>query len=309
MDQIVGERVEVVDDEDHGPSLSLASNLGHNGHMMGPFSALKLTWAIVLLFIVPIAKEATPEATINAFVEAWNVQNYAKAATYVVGGKQDNNFASLKHLLDAMKVTVTNIHVTTKGDRCKATYDLKLEMPSQPATNQRESVDLVKVDGVWLLVPAVPSGASRDVLPSLAVMTTTDLSGVFASAKKAAKKTACLSNIKQLSTAVLIYLSDYDDKFSMDPSRMKAALHPYTKNDQLWICPLTPNAGHAYSFNAKLWKKNHVELEDPVNTVMLYEGSKGQLDFKHGGFAAVAFADGHAKMINVEGAKKLRWNP
>jgi len=34
---------------------------------------------------------------------------------------------------------------------------------------------------------------------------------VFAQAKKAAKKTACLSNVKQLSLAVIMYGADYDD--------------------------------------------------------------------------------------------------
>ncbi len=34
---------------------------------------------------------------------------------------------------------------------------------------------------------------------------------VFAQAKEAAKKTACLSNVKQIGTATLIYINDYDD--------------------------------------------------------------------------------------------------
>jgi len=34
---------------------------------------------------------------------------------------------------------------------------------------------------------------------------------VFAQAKEAAKKTACLSNLKQLGTATYLYLNDYDD--------------------------------------------------------------------------------------------------
>lgn len=41
---------------------------------------------------------------------------------------------------------------------------------------------------------------------------------VFAQAKKAAKKTASLSNVKQMSTATMIYLQDYDDTFP-DQSR------------------------------------------------------------------------------------------
>ena len=36
---------------------------------------------------------------------------------------------------------------------------------------------------------------------------------VFAQAKEAAKKTQCLSNIKQIGTATYLYLNDYDDTF------------------------------------------------------------------------------------------------
>jgi prepilin-type N-terminal cleavage/methylation domain-containing protein/prepilin-type processing-associated H-X9-DG protein len=38
---------------------------------------------------------------------------------------------------------------------------------------------------------------------------------VFAQAKEAAKKTACLSNEKQLSLGILMYLNDYDDTYPM----------------------------------------------------------------------------------------------
>jgi prepilin-type processing-associated H-X9-DG protein len=40
---------------------------------------------------------------------------------------------------------------------------------------------------------------------------------------------------------------------------------------------------------------------------MLYEGKDGKLNFKHDGKAAVAFADGHAKLVTEEEAKTLIW--
>ena len=42
---------------------------------------------------------------------------------------------------------------------------------------------------------------------------------------------------------------------------------------------------------------------------MIYEGKNGKLDFRHEGKATVGFADGHAKLIDAQGAKKLRWKP
>jgi prepilin-type N-terminal cleavage/methylation domain-containing protein/prepilin-type processing-associated H-X9-DG protein len=70
---------------------------------------------------------------------------------------------------------------------------------------------------------------------------------VFAQAKTAAKKTAELSNFKQLTTASLIYSGDSDDvfpttsvyNFSGDPTRFWASkILPYTKNAEIVRTPL-----------------------------------------------------------------------
>lgn len=67
---------------------------------------------------------------------------------------------------------------------------------------------------------------------------------VFAQAKAAAKKTACLSNAKQIGTSSLIYATDNDDLFPSvydggtgtncggDPV---CTMHPYCKNLDIWV--------------------------------------------------------------------------
>ena len=104
---------------------------------------------------------------------------------------------------------------------------------------------------------------------------------VFARARENARKTACLSNLKQLSTAWLMYAQDYDEKVcpsyyyadgyneehawdfilywggSMDsnPARSTVGLMgPYTKNGQINACPSfygepfgRPYTGYAYN--------------------------------------------------------------
>jgi prepilin-type N-terminal cleavage/methylation domain-containing protein/prepilin-type processing-associated H-X9-DG protein len=68
---------------------------------------------------------------------------------------------------------------------------------------------------------------------------------VFAQAKEAAKRTACLSNTKQIGLAVNMYLNDYDD---MTPSIYETVtfsqvadvyqlLQPYVKNMDVFYCP------------------------------------------------------------------------
>ncbi len=83
---------------------------------------------------------------------------------------------------------------------------------------------------------------------------------VFAQARERARQAACISNLKQIGTAFAIYCQDYDERLPdrrdlksslpggfrpwtswppFDPRSGWAAvaLHPYTKNDQIWSCP------------------------------------------------------------------------
>jgi prepilin-type N-terminal cleavage/methylation domain-containing protein/prepilin-type processing-associated H-X9-DG protein len=66
---------------------------------------------------------------------------------------------------------------------------------------------------------------------------------VFAQAKAAAKRTACLSNARQIGTAALLYAGDFDDgvvptELGSDPETFWGDhLGPYLKNRQVLTCP------------------------------------------------------------------------
>lgn len=72
---------------------------------------------------------------------------------------------------------------------------------------------------------------------------------VFAQAKVAAKKTAQLSNVKQMGTAQLLYASDYDDLFSpaavfrideFNNAGAMVLILPYVKNSGLFMDTFSP---------------------------------------------------------------------
>jgi prepilin-type N-terminal cleavage/methylation domain-containing protein/prepilin-type processing-associated H-X9-DG protein len=103
---------------------------------------------------------------------------------------------------------------------------------------------------------------------------------VFAQARESARKTSCLSNQKQLGTAALMYIQDYDEQlpnaihsgagvnllggwvyFTAFPSNETArsydvkqgSLYPYVKNDQVYVCPSDSQgrtAGNSYAVNS-----------------------------------------------------------
>jgi prepilin-type N-terminal cleavage/methylation domain-containing protein/prepilin-type processing-associated H-X9-DG protein len=76
---------------------------------------------------------------------------------------------------------------------------------------------------------------------------------VFAQAREKARQTACLSNIKQITTGFVMYAQDYDETFpqwkwdqsysggSVNPNDATSlwhnAIYPYVKNAQVFACP------------------------------------------------------------------------
>lgn len=81
---------------------------------------------------------------------------------------------------------------------------------------------------------------------------------VFARAREKARQTSCLSNLKQLGMAVVMYAQDYDETL---PSYRLASsspgcqinwwnqITPYVKNAQVLICPTVAQTGGGYGSN------------------------------------------------------------
>src|SRR6056297_3042658 len=75
---------------------------------------------------------------------------------------------------------------------------------------------------------------------------------VFARAREKARQSSCLSNMKQLGLAGMMYSQDYDEKvvpvrasdsnsaivvYWCPRGNVNGLLDAYIKNDQIWICP------------------------------------------------------------------------
>jgi len=77
---------------------------------------------------------------------------------------------------------------------------------------------------------------------------------VFAQARESARRTSCLSNLKQLDLACHMYSQDYDECFPCDyyacnssttHARLVGQLLPYMKNMQIMYCPSAARTGMA----------------------------------------------------------------
>ncbi|GAB4460072.1 MAG: hypothetical protein OHK0029_23500 [Armatimonadaceae bacterium] len=87
---------------------------------------------------------------------------------------------------------------------------------------------------------------------------------VFAQAREKARQTSCLSNIKQISLGVMMYMQDYDERSPVaehgeeDPSEIYpwyAGLQPYIKNDNIFSCPSSAQSVRAFNppLTASVW--------------------------------------------------------
>lgn len=75
---------------------------------------------------------------------------------------------------------------------------------------------------------------------------------VFARAREAARRTTCLSNLRQIGVACSMYAQDYDGSYPVDDHicnphlRLVTQLWPYIKNMGIFYCPSAPRTQISY---------------------------------------------------------------
>jgi prepilin-type N-terminal cleavage/methylation domain-containing protein/prepilin-type processing-associated H-X9-DG protein len=115
---------------------------------------------------------------------------------------------------------------------------------------------------------------------------------VFAKAREKARQSSCLSNLKQIGLATMMYVQDYDQTFPYagdnvaltDQSSFVFRLTPYIKNAQVWRCPsaqITSSAGGiscSYFGNGVIftWGLSEAILTRPAESVIFWEFIEGR---------------------------------
>ena len=109
----------------------------------------------------------------------------------------------------------------------------------------------------------------------------------------------CMSNLKQVSRAMLTYALDHDEKLpSLDSAkRLRSDLRPYTKDRRLFICPVT---GKAYEPVSALSRKPLGKLDPSWTFVALRDAEPHPVT----DWVFEAYADGHVKGRKAPGDKK-----
>jgi prepilin-type processing-associated H-X9-DG protein len=263
---------------------------------------------LLLLACSSVGLAQTPESTVKRFADAISHRDLEGAAKLVVGGKVPAGLIAMaKSEKDWPSLNLTNVDTKLQGNEAIVSYDLNLAGVTG-VEDHHESITVVKSGTDWMIqAPTTEPQNNRTIVPMLAYMFTHPQG--FAKAKAAAKSSVCLSNVKQLALGCIMYASDMDDVLKFGVSNWADKIYPYIKNKAVQTCPEDGKGVVSYSINPKIAGKSFSKVRKPAETVLLYEGKDGKLNFRHSGRAAVAFCDGHAKLINAQQAKNLVWKP
>ena len=128
---------------------------------------------------------------------------------------------------------------------------------------------------------------------------------VIKEARGSAEKAVCLSNVKNLSLAMQMYLADNNDRFPAT-ERWVEEMMPYLRNEEVLKCPADESdAMCSYAMNEALSGTRLTEVQDPAGLVVFFETAHpgdnpvgGPDDVvsppRHEGGNHYAFADGRA---------------
>ncbi len=167
------------------------------------------------------------------------------------------------------------------------------------------NLETMEVDGSLVYV----AGTKPDAGDTLAM-----LMPMLLRAKEKAQQTSCLSNLKQLCTAFLMYTADFDE--ALPGEQWVEDIEPYHHSNALLRCPSRPELPVAYAMNEKLLGAKLGDIQRPAETILVFESNLGgdspvgfPVDVPeegvHSGGINCGFVDGHAKCLRVEQAKEL----
>lgn len=261
----------------------------------------------------------SPYKALDEFVRSINGANWMAASNRVLGGRNETELKPIIAELQAtygnwsLKVEQHHMFVTNAAFEDFADVKIRLILRDNLGNkiSHDERLSLQLDNKLWKIVPLAPDKARQAFWGNLDSEFLENIATCFSYPQfiNASKATDCMNNLKQLGLAAMQFVQDYDEKYVLQANTFADYLRPYFRNDDILICPMRPREKNGYTFNVKLEKATLAQIQQPAQTVLIYEGANEKLDFRHDNRAGVAFADGHVQLVTPEEAKNLNWVP
>lgn len=260
---------------------------------------------------------STPEATIRSFLATVNAGEFSKATACVENARPSKLLDTLaKSFVDAKaRITISALTVSINGSSATAAVKTSATESNPPKGNPMESSETVSLRltaGQWRILP-FPASEARTRMGSskpefIGILATIVASPESVGQPPAPASVSCLSNVKQLCLACLMYAQDNNERYPRLEGFTKAIM-PYVKNSTIFVCPDRKSPHQGYALNPSLSGARIARISRPAETVLLYEGASGKPVFPHSGKTTVGFADGHCAMMTPAQVRGLRWKP
>ena len=161
------------------------------------------------------------------------------------------------------------------------------------------------------IIIAVVLGVGLFVLAMLAAI----LFPVFARAREKAQQASCMSNVKQLELAALMYDQDYHQL--PDGSRWCDEITPYIRNSAIFVCPQGGGGPSDYAINSAVAGISATTITQPAAVVSIFDSTSGWnqqggasiVAPRHNNGANIGFVDGHVKWVNGSSVGGRTWTP
>lgn len=125
---------------------------------------------------------------------------------------------------------------------------------------------------------------------------------VTSSARTMARKQACQETLEELSQALLAYAEDHKNHLP-NTAHWREAIRPYLRPGKRLVVCLDAKLGDGYAMEPRLSKIDLDTLENPSETILLYETDapdqkpRPPLTKTRHGAPNIAFADGQVKYV------------
>jgi prepilin-type N-terminal cleavage/methylation domain-containing protein/prepilin-type processing-associated H-X9-DG protein len=125
--------------------------------------------------------------------------------------------------------------------------------------------------------------------------------------REPAPKAQCLSNAKQITNALLLYASDYDDRLPPAPI-WQDVLFDYHKCPAILACPTRKTKIPGFSYNALLHCRPLSDIHLPEEQALVFESDMGRRNASdpcvtfvtpHNKRGHLGYVDGHVKAVPV----------
>jgi len=186
-------------------------------------------------------------------------------------------------------------------------------------------IALVKISNKTLNLKGNGLAITGIVIPSLMVvllpfiaMLLSIMMPAFVKARGTARRAVCATNLKGLSTAMIVYMNDYDDQYPTPEKWCDLLIEKADVSPMSFRCPLDTEGSFSYAINENLYKIGDGKFP-PAQMVAIFEANLGRngvggpddLVLRHGESinpgCNIGFADGHIEFVTEDRIADLQW--